>query len=244
MESSNSVTHFTKKKTTLYKILDSMYFKPSYCKEEIDVDLPYEQSSFTLGVPEVSFCDIPLSRILVHAKKYGKYGIALKKSWAINKGLTPIIYMEKHSKLASAVTGNEYLVSTLLAHGDLNEWANYKTEKLQKEYIRLLAFMKNYSNDLTRKNKTFSDYRFYDEREWRYVPDDLEVKVLYSNNFEEKADLNKSISSQGRLNFSVDDINYIILRKNSDVQTFYDKYNAKFNSLASKIITIEQLMEY
>ena len=95
MESSNSVLHFTKNKTTLYKILDCSYFKPSYCNENSEIQLEHGNSYFSLAVPEVSFCDIPISRILVHAKKYGYYGIALKKEKKKKKGLSPIVYMEK-----------------------------------------------------------------------------------------------------------------------------------------------------
>lgn len=244
MESSNSVMHFTKNKTTLYKILDSNYFKPSYCKEESAVRLKHENSYFSLGVPEVSFSDIPLSRVLIHVKKYGYYGIALKKEWAIQKGLSPIIYMEKSSKLAEAVTEIEYLISTVLANGELNEWANYKTEKLQKEYIRLLSFMKNYSNDLNRKGKFIKDYRFYDEREWRYIPDDLETKILSFGDFEDKSTLNATISDKGKLPFSYDDINFVILKNNKDVKKFVDRYSDKIDCLAAKIITVEQLLEF
>lgn len=244
MESSNSVIHFTKNKTILNKILDLQYFKPSYCKEEIEIHLQSEKSFFVLGVPEVSFCDIPFSRIIEHAKKYGCYGIALKKSWAIKNGLSPIIYMEKQSKLAQAITGNDYLISTLLSNGDLNDWANRKANNLQKEYIRLLSFTKNYSNNLKRKNKVVQDYRFYDEREWRYVPDDLEIKILPFGEFKEKKCLNESIETQGKLDFSYEDINYIILEKNTDVKKVFDKYNKQFDCLGSKIITIEQLKEF
>ena len=45
--------------------------------------------------------------------------------------------------------------------------------------INLFRYIKNYKGTLIRKDKIFNDYRFYDEREWRYVPalSDARVKI-------------------------------------------------------------------
>lgn len=59
-------------------------FSISYCKETFVLD---NARPYILGIPMVSFCDIPLSQILDHVKKYGNYGIGLSKEWAKSKGL-------------------------------------------------------------------------------------------------------------------------------------------------------------
>jgi hypothetical protein len=38
-------------------------------------------------------------------------------------------------------------------------------------FINTIRYTKNYSGTLKRDGKTIPNYRFYDEREWRYVPE-------------------------------------------------------------------------
>ena len=47
----------------------------------------------------VCFCDIPLSDIAEHTQKYGNYAIGLKKTWAMEQGVTPILYVHDNSVL-------------------------------------------------------------------------------------------------------------------------------------------------
>ena len=71
--------HFTKDLNTLKKILKEG-FRVTYCKE-------YFGDSF-MGIPMVSFCDIPLSRTDQHTKDYGKYVIGLDKEMLLaNKNI-------------------------------------------------------------------------------------------------------------------------------------------------------------
>jgi len=58
--SSNSLFHYTKSIESLSNILAYGFF-PSYCKESIYTK-DFERS---FAIPIVSFCDIPLSQVLV-----------------------------------------------------------------------------------------------------------------------------------------------------------------------------------
>ncbi len=51
-------------------------------------------------------------------------------------------------------------------------------------YTTLFRYIKNYQGDLIRKDKTIPDYRFYNEREWRYIPEigDSRIKWQLSEN--------------------------------------------------------------
>jgi len=75
MSKNNSHTstlfHFTKKQNTLLSILrDGLKF--SYCTERVN--------DFTvMGIPMVSFCDIPLMSCREHRSKYGLYAIGFSK---------------------------------------------------------------------------------------------------------------------------------------------------------------------
>jgi len=98
---------------------------------------------------------------------------------------------------------------------------------------------------------------FYDEREWRYVPEISEnynsnsLAFINKNRFDDKAwqkTLN-DIAKQVFLEYEVSNIKYIIM-PNYSIEAFeklIDKPKHKFNShkaeLFSKIITIEQIKE-
>lgn len=84
--SSNSLIHFTKNKSTLCGILEND-FKIKYCLETINA----KRHQYIGAVPMVSFCDIPLSEVKDHIKKYGAYGIGLSKQWGIKNGLNPVL---------------------------------------------------------------------------------------------------------------------------------------------------------
>ncbi len=60
---------------------------PNFCKE-LDVLNPGN----IIGIPMVSFCDIPLGRAAKFQKNYGRHAIGFTKEWGIKNGLSPIMY--------------------------------------------------------------------------------------------------------------------------------------------------------
>jgi len=113
----------------------------------------------------VAFCDIPFSQIIQHVTSYGSYGIGLSKKWAESKGLNPVLYLEKNSNLASNIVENLYKALKEGSPKNIIEFT-LETQK-SRDFLR---YLKNYQGDLIRSGKiTHKDYRFSDEREWRYV---------------------------------------------------------------------------
>lgn len=154
--SSKTLFHYTSTLDAVKAILKSKGFWPMYCIE-------YGWSEdFYFAVPQCSFCDIPLSLIKSHVKKYGHFGIGMSKSWGIKKGLSPVMYQ---------ITTSGY-----------GRKLKKKFEKIcngesQDQVRRELAFMKAYRGVNYRKDETAKDvfkripgYKYYDEREWRFVP--------------------------------------------------------------------------
>lgn len=81
--SSKTLFHYTSTLDAVKAILKSKGFWPMYCIE-------YGWSEdFYFAVPQCSFCDIPLSLIKSHVKKYGHFGIGMSKSWGIKKRPVP-----------------------------------------------------------------------------------------------------------------------------------------------------------
>ena len=216
-------------------------FKIFYCLEHV-----YCKSGVFVGaVPMVSFCDIPLSEIKNHIDKYGCYGLGLKKSWAIKKGLNPVLYIEKESMI-----GHEF-------RNTAKKLLSGKNDKTLSEegftIINLFRYMKNYEHELIRKDKTYPNYRFSDEREWRFVPpkEDAEIIILEKlfNSQEQEDEANGKLSNI-RLEFTPDDITYIIINNESEINEFiavlrYAKgktyTHEQVERLITRILTTEQI---
>jgi hypothetical protein len=245
--SSNSLIHFTKSITALRGILKDN-FKISYCRETIWS----KDKRKDLLIPMVSFCDIPFSQIIGHIKNYGSYGIGLKKSWAESKGLNPVLYIEKESSLSYNIVHNifETIKKDKTRVTELNE-----KDKFNLDHLR---YLKNYQADLVRKDKSVKkNYRFSDEREWRYVIDPLSDCQIFASLDKDvknekvavfKQRLNKKAENE-RLLFTPEDISYIIIKKESErdnIIKLLESVNGKYphnqvKRLTSRIISVEQL---
>ncbi|MBR4758130.1 MAG: hypothetical protein IK084_04900, partial [Bacteroidaceae bacterium] len=92
----SSVFRFTNDFELLKKIIRDGII-PNFCEE----DLSFDKTTFVVGIPMASFCDIPITLLDEHNKRYGNHGIALSKEWAIEKGLTPVMYVANTKILES-----------------------------------------------------------------------------------------------------------------------------------------------
>jgi hypothetical protein len=243
--SSNTIIHFTNSKDSLKGILKEN-FKVFYCLESITLG----NKLMECAVPMVSFCDIPLSEIKQHISKYGAYGIGLTKKWAEEKKLNPVLYVEKDSFLSRSyhTVYKEYLIDTKKKRSEVDN-----KEKAISDIIR---YIKNYQGDLIRGGQIFKDYRYSDEREWRFALDynltpNYILPIRDFKTEQQKTEANMEISKYS-LEFTPNDIKYVIIQNESEIPEFLDvlrtskgnKYN--FNDverLLTRIITTEQIVE-
>jgi hypothetical protein len=259
MNSSNSLFHFTKQISILKSILgDRLY--GTYCKEVLN----YNNEKTEIIVPMISFTDMPLAN---YAKKpvYGKFGIGLNKNWGIKNRLNPVIYIDKNSILFE--TQINAFHSSLLAIEKLKQ-VNYKSkEEFQSvkkpfEFLRyILFYFKHYQDDLYREsiNKIYKDYRFYNEREWRYIPDtecaicDLKISVEEYNNWRNDKSVKKEkplIKDKVFLEFDFSDIDWVLIQNKAQIKSLVKFFNNLDDSyfknidreiLFTKIITFEDI---
>lgn len=211
--SSNSLIHFTKSKSSLKGILEND-FRVKYCLEKVKT----KNLMFDFAIPMVSFCDIPLSEIKNHQKNYGCYGIGLTKNWAKMNGLNPVLYLDTHSNLAEHTLDVIYDKTFTNSNSTLN-----KTKLALADFFR---YVKNYQAPLIRNKKMIDkNYRFSDEREWRYCPEKSSLKgnpyiiddeKTYKNYIKTKNSFNNKLDNI-RLSFSPDDITYIIINDDSEI---------------------------
>ncbi len=243
--SSNSIIHFTNSKESLKGILREN-FRIFYCLEQVIIG---NYGPIEFAVPMVSFCDIPLSEVKSHIKKYGAYGIGLTKEWAERQKLNPVLYVEKDSLLSRSYLTiyKEYLIDTKKTIAG--------SENKEKCIADILRYIKNYQNDLVKGGEIYKNYRFSDEREWRYVLEFNEKIefILNKTNFdtdEKKQNANKIIENY-RLEFNPNDIKYVIIQDDSEIPEFLDvlktskgnKYSYNdVERLMTRLITTEQII--
>jgi hypothetical protein len=244
--SANSLFHFTKEKDSLYGILDKT-FRLSYCRE--DFLIGGERQS--IRVPMVSFCDIPLSEIKNHIDSYGPYGLGLSKEWGKRKKLNPVLYVEQDSFLSRSY--ERILSRFVLEEARVNE----VTDPDKLAVLDVLRYIKNYEGSLTRSNGDHIPmYRFSDEREWRYVPkvtEDCDM-ILEDRLFqrEEIREMALEKLSRLRLSFTADEVRYIVIEKDSEINDLVEylrhiknpRYSPEVvDRLTTRILTQDQIMD-
>ena len=140
-------------------IVDERILRLTYCPN-------YVNPAYKPEAAMVCFTDIPLNHSREHCSKFGRFGIAFKKSKMIEYGANPVFY----------TTGQHFErvkhIATLLDRmSDLEkdrEWkkpiAPYQfTENETVAMRETIEFLQEYSY----KNQDQSDYVHYYQREWR-----------------------------------------------------------------------------
>jgi len=232
-ESSNFFFHFTPEIKHLISIMNDN-FKPFYCMEDLSyLNMP-ELRMEGMAYPVVCFCDIPLSRQKEHRRKYGEYGIGMKKEWGIaeENHLTPIIYAHGKS-ITSANMKNMFLLSPTIQE----KLSKEEFQKFNNSISTLIMHFKPYEGfRYCKKNKRFIKNltRFYDEKEWRFIPldcDGLKLNLEMEDYQNDKilAEENEKIQKGNRINFTFDDVEYIFLKERSETNDFLSKLSSKYS---------------
>lgn len=270
--SAQTLFHFTKYKY-LKNIIKAKAFFPRYCFEE-----NISQNGYVFAYPMTCFCDIPLSQISSHAKTYSNNGIGLKKTWGINRGLNPVFYIQNDSypmHLIAKSLNFAFKDYVKMPDGSISLKTN--NPMFLKYFLDLTAYYKPRAGRIWNKvNKSFevspqsrrTIYTdFYNEREWRFVPDHtsfytesripvnfIPSDLFYINEiFQETIFNDKNKDLEGyQLSFSAEDVKYIIVEKRpyvkfmSDFITGLDECiytNDEKNILISRIISLTQIKE-
>jgi hypothetical protein len=240
--STNSIIHYTDTFDKLEHILkEGLCIK--YCAEKLTI---HGGLGSQAAHPMVSFCDIPLSQSYKHFDAYGKYGIGLTKLWANKMGINPVLYMESKSSISKTL-------GSLLA--DRRKTGTNLSGLQKSNILKIKCFTKNYSGHLRRKNIDNKNYRFYDEREWRLVPesDNLNGAAFSINLKDYENDKDKYNSRIGdiRFQFAPADISYIIVDKTFEIPKIINVLRSDYavkctaqelDILFSKIASTDQIL--
>ena len=228
-------------------------FIKQYCSENIYVS---QKRKINIAIVMVSFTDIPLVDYKKYCRKekidnkfelgyYGDYGIGLTKEWAITNRLNPVLYIQQKSLAAESLV---HLVKELKSIEKENFEKKIKTAPL-------IYYSKNYEGKNPKNEASDSIYRFYNEREWRYVPlNPTEINNMhivrpgFQNPFEKKTENLKLTDCV--LSFSFNDISYIIVKEDAEIpliietikRKFVEIKNQELELLYTKILTTKQLI--
>ncbi len=264
--SANTVFHFTKNLSNLKNILKHGFY-PHYCVESWEL---YFNNKKALAVPIICFCDIPLSQIKDHIFNYGYYAIGLTKNWAIKNKVSPVLYSYKDSDLINCLSEN-LTYATNLNDVFIKAAQKIKNNKniidtfssLLTNAIRTFSYMKPYEGNKWEDGKFLKKtIRFYDEREWRFVPiikpnkkkdNTIPYPFLDSSTFQFKKLLEEANSKlvKYKLAIAFSDIKYLIIKSENEIpkliniiehmiDTSFSKN--QINILKTKILTVEQIV--
>ena len=214
--SSNHVIHFTRSFNNLEGILKNG-FRPSECDEypiflkayyEIEGLLELINSKAPAieyrKVPVICFCDLTKNTLKHHKSRYGYYGIGLSKSWAISNYLSPLFYVPKDTSTHSTIYGIVNLSKRIIELKIQDD--NPEVLILIQHIYKLLDFIKPYQDP-------DNGQKYYDEREWRYVPnrfidpndpstylkfDNEDIEVIYVKNSLEKRQVCRILEESGK----------------------------------------------
>ncbi|MBL4729751.1 MAG: hypothetical protein JKY40_10680 [Gammaproteobacteria bacterium] len=212
-------------------------FYPRLCKEDSVASIRHKFRPGQSYIPMVCFCDLPLSSVPDHMSSFGAYGLGLNKLWGMSKGITPVLYSHAGSPTSDALASMAASFT--------------KTKTDSPELVTLLQFIKSYQGFVGDSKELV---RFYDEREWRYVPDiAMHEYFVNLNNASAPSDVqqvNENLKSFP-LGFDIGDIEYIIVDNDDDVIElieWLEGYSTEANRrsillLLSRILTKRQIKE-
>ncbi|MEL0639543.1 abortive infection system antitoxin AbiGi family protein [Pseudoalteromonas aliena] len=195
------IIHFTRKFDYLKSILSFCSFRLSYCGEYFGDNTGKVISR--AAHPMVSFSNYNDEELHTKIVTYGGYGIAIKKSWAVEHGLSPVNYVEKNSPVAQG------LVSLLKAR------QNKKIpSSLRLPIIQLKCFTKHVYGFNSKFNEPSFDFKA--ENEWRFVPSLKQIgRNKISENFstydKNQQKYNKRLEKYP-LRFSLTDIAFVYVK--------------------------------
>jgi hypothetical protein len=232
--SSNTLFHFYNKFDYLIQSIEEGLW-PRYCIEK-------KWNGKDLAIPMFSFCDIPLSQIKDHIdenKGYGSYGIGVTKDFARENKITPVIYLYKGSLLINKIS---YYMS------------RFDTPSINSKKMDLEEFMLYYVKKVSGYNQnTELKRKFYNEREWRFIPQithNVHLEVL-TGDYNKDDIINKySIRTEKeKIKLKPKDIVYIIVKNECEIKDLIKVLKKTYDNdsyvevLLTKILTVKQIME-
>ncbi|RUT73039.1 abortive infection system antitoxin AbiGi family protein [Ancylomarina longa] len=225
---------------TLFHFTDSLEILDLILSKGLQARFIYEKlprSRVAYFVKTICFCDIPLGAIKTHLNWYGNFGIGINRAKAKKYGITPVNYIHSNSPQIS--------FSSSLSNRDI-----LQKSKITPHLKQIRGKQMFYDE---KKNEYYWKWKkFYEEREWRFFPEDNEISVTtYKKEIEleEKRQSLNLKSSLPNLKMDINDIEYIIIEKQKDIFPLIgflkriDSDKKSIEVLLTKVITSHQILK-
>ena len=234
--SSNTLFHYTKEIGSLKSILAKGFYM-SYCMEESG------------AFPMISFCDLRLSQAKYYLDNYGKFSIGMSQEWGVRNGLNPVVYLEEKSYLSKSY--NEAGKFLFELHEDSEIDIKEHLQPILEALLNIDRFRKPRVGMLNGN----PNYKFYDEREWRYIPNmsitDFKPQLNELEYPKYKKKNKKPHLKKHPIKFKASDIRYLIVATEDDLVDIVDYLQTLDNLgspkeiqvLTTRIITANQINE-
>lgn len=232
--STKDLFHFTKSIDILKSIIDNGFYI-QFSKEELVFSDNEKNELKNWAIPMICFCDIPFQIIQNHLDIYGGYGIGISKLYGNSAmKLNPVIYLDDSVLKFS-----------------FNQLFNYvikenNAKKINMEVYDIMKYIKRYKGDYKINGVTYKNYKFYDEREWRYIPPfQITGNFIKEENFDQIDSENKKlIHKKVLISFNLEDVNYIIVKNKNEIDKIAKIVKAKYSEFdIKKINTIDGFLE-
>ena len=254
-----SLFHYTKEMNSLLEIIKSGILYPNFCKEDLSTK---KNPNYILGIPEICFCDIPISMANKFRDNYGSYAIGFDKYWGIDNGCNPLLYVANESIIDGVIHYKERvkelrpnITQEIVLKGVLANFKEYFGQlDDSRAYMYSLGFLKKYMSEWQGE-----PYCNYDENEWRYILEDGFWEIWWKNGEEykewrgethyindngDKITIPKPAPTEDMkklgLRFSSKEINHIILNQESEIPEFIEKLHT-ISSIGENEVTKQDL---
>lgn len=201
---SSTVLWHQTKRDAFFKILSSRRLYYSYSQEFVLTKNPDNPIAF----PMISLCDLPLSEFASNNWTYGDFAIGFSQNWGSKNRFTPVCYCNK----------NSIFLKRLIDSLNKN-----RSPEINNKILYCCAYLKYVQGPLKTSKKSFTNYKFYDEREERLILDPEENKgikfILYGDEYNQykRDNKNSSLVNNKFVEFENKDIRYIVANSNENI---------------------------
>ena len=225
--------------TTLFHLTNSMENLESIIKNGFQARYIYEKIpniKLAYFTKTVCLCNIPLGSIKEHLNWYGDYGLGINREYAKKQKCTPVFYIHSQSPF---LPPRSNIAKSM-------EWYEHFTFT---PFFKQIFGKQRFTDE--NGDEYFKEKRFYNEKEWRYFPEDNKTEV---KNYNEENDLeahrkvlNENLNGKNWV-IEPEMIEYIIIRDAQDMKTLKPLLkksypNDVYEDLLTKIITSKQILK-
>ena len=258
--SSKFLFHYTDEFEKLISIINDG-FRPNFSLEQFnyfenlngDKEIEIKRHLSKIAFHMVCFCDIPINLTKNHRDVYGDYAIGLTKTWGMEHKITPLWYLPNESakKYFNKLILRSYEVDNIINSSNdeyLNNIPEYssKIEPLLADIDEIISLTKQlyyltkpYIGPFKKESTNFFDpeYVFYNEREWRYLPEFPVGRNFYTEiEHSDKKSLSYENAIQQRLEFDINDIKQFFVCTETErkelLRILKKKFGDAFNNLS------------